>query len=190
MDCDASSSKTTWKLEEDEKILRHIINLKKIKSNDIESLENISIKDFSDFAQTMNRTNTSCYTHWLQVIVPALKSHILGIPINSDWKLKVMSYIVKNRIKHEKDIDIEHLVKDVIPGQTRFSVLVFEKSLRDTNTKGFKGKNINDPLHEIVETKFAEKFSCNPCFNRNHKGDIKRIKRANDIIFLYNMFVT
>ena len=87
-------------------------------------------------------------------------------------------------------IDMEHLVKDLIPGQTRFSVLVFEKSLRDTNTKEFKGRNKNAPLHEIVENKFAEKFSCNPCFNRNHIGDIKRIKRANDIIFLYNMFVS
>ena len=185
-DCETTSSKKAWKLEEDEKILCHIIKLKKIKANDIDALEKITSNDFSDLAQTLNRTNSSCYTHWMHAILPALKSHILRIPLDSAWKLKFMSYIVKNKIKHERDIDIDYLLINIIPDQTRFSVLVFEKSLRDTST----GKNRKTPLHEIVENKFAEQSECNPCFNKNHKGEKRRIKRANDVIFLYNMFVS
>ena len=126
------------------------------------------------------------------VIVPALKTHSLGLPLNGDWKLDMMSYIVKNKIKHEKELDVDFLLDKIAPGQTKFSLLVFEKGLREQNiTKcGQKIRTRSElPLHQVVENKLIEQSQSNPCFNKNHKGEERRLKRANDIINIYLKYI-
>ena len=189
-DTSNASKKKSWELAEEEKILRYVIRLKRIKNHDIEALESIKVEEFSSLAKDLQRSKLSCFTHWMQVVLPALKSHILGIPYNSDWKLELMNYIVDNKIKHENDIDIDYLVKNVTPGQTRFSVQVYEKTFRDSWTgKGYV-KERNMPLYKLVENKLILNSHNNPALNKNSLKGERTIKKANDIIFLYNLLVS
>ena len=178
-----------WKLEEEEKLIRNIMKMWKMEDHDIKDLENVTVEEFVDIARTLERSTYSCFTHWNCVVVPALKTHILGLPFNSDWKLDMMNYILDNKIEHEKDIDIDYLIANVIPGQTKFSVSVFKDSLRAVwQTNPGKRIKSKEPLNEVVKSKFKIQSPCNPCFNPNHQKEEQRLKRGNDIIFLYNLY--
>ena len=184
-----SSVITAWKVEEERILIRYIfdtrLNLKGIRNHqDINLIENISEDEFSECAEVLKRSNLSCYSHWMRIIVPALKTHFLGLPLNGDWKLDMMSYIVRNKIKHEKELDVGFLLDKIAPGQTKNSLLVFEKRLRRYVVNKIT-KRSELPLHEVVNNKLKEQSQSNPCFNKNHKGEKRRLKRANDIIGIY-----
>ena len=105
-----------WKVEEEGMLIRYIfdtrLNLKGIRNRqDINLIENISENEFSECAEVLKRHTGSCYHHWTGVIVPALKTHFLGLPLNGGWKLDMMSYIVRNKIKHEKELDVDDIFK-------------------------------------------------------------------------------
>ena len=118
------------------------------------------------------------------VVVPALKTHFLELPLNGDWKLKMMSYIVENRIKHEKELNFDVLVDEIAPGQTRTSLKTFERNLRSYTVNNIK-KRSELPLYQIVKNKLREQSQSNPCFNKKHTAEENRLKRANDIIDIY-----
>ena len=180
-----SNVKRAWKLEEEETLIRYILNLKKINDkHDINLIENVLPNEFSECTESLKRSKHSCYLHWMQVVVPALKTHFLGLPLNCDWKLKMMSYIIENKIKHEKELDVDVLVDKIAPGQTKFSLIVFEKGLREHFVNKIKTRS-DLPLYLVVKNKLREQSQSNPCFNKNHKGEEKRLKRANDIIDIY-----
>merc|ERR1712150_61365 len=103
---DAYSVQRAWTLEEDETLIRYILKLKRIKNkHDVNWIENVLEKEFSECAKALKRSNQSCYSHWMNVIGPVLKTHFLGLPLHGDYKLKMISYIVENKIKHEKEVD-------------------------------------------------------------------------------------
>ena len=181
---DASSVQRAWTLEEDETLIRYILKLKGTKNkHDINWIENILAKEFSECAKALKRSNLSCHDHRMDVIAPALKTHSLGLPLNGDWKLKMMSYIVENKIKHEKEVDSDLLLDKIAPGQTKKSLLHFESNLRRVDGK--RNTRSELPFYQIVENKLKEQSQTSPCFNKNHKGEEKRLKRANDIIDIY-----
>merc|ERR1711997_694901 len=137
-----SNVRKAWNVEEEEILIRYIfdtrLNLKVIRNHqDINLIENISENEFSECAEVLKRSNLSCYYHWMRVIVPALKTHFLGLPLNGDWKLDMMSYIVRNKIKHEKELDVDDMVNKIM---TRSKL----------------------PLHQVVENKLREQSPCNP----------------------------
>ena len=180
-----SNVRSAWKLEEEETLIRYILKLKIVNNkHDINMIENISTNEFSGCAEALKRSNQTCYLHWMLVVVPALKTHFLELPLNGDWKLKMMSYIVENRIKHEKELNFDVLVDEIAPGQTRTSLKTFERNLRSYTVNNIK-KRSELPLYQIVKNKLREQSQSNPCFNINHKGEEKKLKRANDIIDIY-----
>lgn len=169
-----SSVRTAWKVEEEgiliQKIFK-ILNLKGIRNHqDINLIENISENKFSECAEVLKRSNSSCHSHWMGIIAPALKTHFLGLPLNGDWKLDMMSYIVRNKIKHEKELDVGFLVDKIAPGQTKASLFAFEKRLRRYELNEIVKKR-ELPLHEVVNNKLRKQSQRNPCFNKNHKGE-------------------
>ena len=184
-----SSVRRAWKVEEEEILIRYIfdtrLNLKGIRNHqDINLIENISEDEFSECAEVLKRSNLSCYSHWMRIIVPALKTHFLGLPLNGDWKLDMMSYIVRNKIKHEIELDVGFLLDKIAPGQTKSSLIVFEKNLRKHTVNKIETRS-KLPLHQVVENKFRKQSQNNPCFNQNYKTEKRRVKRANDIIDIY-----
>ena len=180
----ASSGQRAWTLEEDETLIRYILKLKGTKNkHDINWIENILAKEYLECAKALKKSNKSCYDHWMQVIAPVLKTHSLGLPSNGDWKLKMMSYIVENKIKHEKEVDSDLLLDKIAPGQTKGSLLQFERSLGTFGRRRDTRREL--PLYQIVKNKLREQSQNNPCFNKNHKGEEKRLKSANDIIDIY-----
>ena len=148
----ASSGQRTWTLEEDETLIRYILKLKGTKNkHDINWIENILAKEFSECAKALKRSNLSCHDHRMDVIAPALKTHSLGLPLNGDWKLKMMSYIVENKIKHEKEVDSDLLLDKIAPGQTKGSLLQFERSLGTFGRRRDTRREL--PLYQIVKKK-------------------------------------
>ena len=182
---ETSGVPAAWKLEEDETLIRYILKLKQIKDkHDVNLIENISRPEFSGCSKALKRSNESCYHHWMCVIVPVLKTHFLGLPLNVDWKLKMMSYIVENKIKYESEVDIDLVLDRIAPGQTKNSLFIFESTLRVVKVNGRKTKS-ELFLYQLVENRLKEQSQNNPCFNKNHKREEKRLKRANDIIDFY-----
>ena len=62
-------------------------------------------------------------------IVPPLKSDILGLPQNEEWRKDVLRYVIDNKFGSFKDIPYNKVVRDVCPGQTSHSLSIFLTSL-------------------------------------------------------------
>ena len=125
---------------------------------------------------------------WKTVILPAIKTYILGLPLNCEWKLDVMLYTVKHKTKSIKDLELDMLVKEVAPGQTVQSIMVFLDSINLEIGKPNR-MTIDVPIYELVVEKLDKKSSRNPLFNNNHKKEIKRQERMNSIIDIYRNFI-
>merc|ERR1712060_851351 len=94
---------------------------------------------FLDLDKILGRSLYSCYRHWHVVLMPILLTHGKGLPIemNWNWRDNVRQYIIKEQIKHHKDLDYHHLIREICPGQTYQSVDSFIQQFRYR-------KNIND----------------------------------------------
>ena len=183
-----SQVKGEWTLEEDRNMVQHVLSLTGIQSHDIAALESVTPSQFSEFGKSCKRSSRSCYMRWKTVILPAIKTYILGLPLNCEWKLDVMLYTVKHKTKSIKDLELDMLVKEVAPGQTVQSILVFLDSI---NLEiGKPNRMTNDvPIYELVVEKLDKKSSRNPLFNSNHKKEIRRLERMNAIIDIYRNFI-
>merc|ERR1719458_1296943 len=73
-----------WSLQEDKALMKYMI---KEKSNGkIVLPELVSIADFHSVAKAINRNESACYSHWLTIILPILKTHSLDLPQNLVWQ--------------------------------------------------------------------------------------------------------
>ena len=176
--------KRDWDLMNDEKLIEFVVKLKQIKTKDVISLEDVKPSDLTNIASEMKRSSSSCYNRWMSKIVPTLKTHMKNLPMTSEWKKDILHYIVKNKVKDKRDIDVDILLQDVAPGQTSLSLFIYLDSLK-RETINRKAKYSEKSLFQCASRRLREKRQDNPIFNENHKGEQKRLEWCEEIITYY-----
>ena len=144
--------------------------------------------DFKDIGKELKRSSGSCYNRWMAQIVPALKSFIMKLPMTDDWKKELLHYIVKNKIKNKKQLDIELIFKEIAPAQTTKSLLIYLERLKQERINGVM-KQSKLPLCELASKRFILKDQRDPTFNEVHNKYQKRQEWCNSIIAYYNKLI-
>ena len=177
-----------WALEEDKSLISHIFNIKEIKANNVLSLENVKLVEFTAVATELKRSSSSCYSRWMTHIVPLLKTHLKKLPLTHEWKKQLLSYIVQNEIKHKKEMDIDQILRQITPGQTSISLIRFLDSLKKESVDGVM-KPSKLPLCDLASKRIQEQRPDDPSFNENHKGEQKRLEWCQDVISHYKTLI-
>merc|ERR1712154_675388 len=123
--------------------------------NDASSLEKVKPSEFINIATELKRSSSSCYARWMNTIVPALKTHIKKLPMTNEWKIDILKHIVKNNIKHKKEMDIDMILKEIAPGQTSTSLLMYLNVLKRETIDG-KLKASKRPLCDLASKRLRE----------------------------------
>ena len=89
-----------------------------------------------------------------------------------------------NCLQSRLAIDIDQLLNDVAPGQTRRSLLIYLDNLKNKKIDG-KTKYSDKTLFECASKKLMEQNGQHPCFNKNHKKEQKRLEWCENIIAVY-----
>jgi len=173
-----------WELDDDQKLIDHIIKLKNIKDNSCDRLEHVKESDLIDIGKELKRSSHSCYARWMKQIVPTLKTCILKLPMTNDWKKDLLHHIVKNKIKAKKELDIEFILKEIAPAQTSRSLLIYVDNLKREFINGVM-KQSKLTLCELASKRLVEKNPSDPIFNEDHKNEQKRQEWSTNIIAYY-----
>merc|ERR1712156_624555 len=88
-----------WEIEENKKLVNYVFKLKSIKSANITSLKNPSLKDFEEIAKEFKRSTQSVYNHWIQFVIPCLKPHMKQLASSTDLKKDVLRLIEEGHVK-------------------------------------------------------------------------------------------
>ena len=141
---------------------------------------------FKSAAIKLQRPFNTCYSRWQGYILPILKSHNLGLSQNFDWIIMLLEYIVKNQIENINDVNFEHILNDICPGQTRHSLRV---TLVNVSYSGqVKNAGQTKSLYRLCEDRLTS-TSKNPHLGlqkENNKRLKDRLKHAKEIINCYN----
>ena len=132
---------------------------------DLNFLDSLIENDFGQISAEIGRSKTSCYLRWTRQIVPPLKSDILGLPQNEDWRKDVLRYVIDNKFGSFKDIPYNKAVRDVCPGQTSDALSLFLRTLSRSSGKmpfyEYCRKHLNNPHRssylgneKLAQTKF------------------------------------
>ena len=117
--------------------------------NDLDFLDSLTAKDFSQISAEIGRSKKACQLRWTNHIVPPLKSDILGLPQNEEWRKDVLRYVIENKFGSVKEIPHNKVVRDVCPGQTSHSLSIFFNKLSnhagDMPFYEHCRKHLNDP---------------------------------------------
>ena len=183
-----NAKRKAWELDEDKSLIDRVFNIKVIKVGDAISIENVKPSVFNAIATELKRSSYSCYLRWMQHIAPTLKTHLMKLPMTNDWKKDVLSHIVNNNIKHKKEMDIDQILKDVAPGQTSKSLLIYLGTLKRETVNGVT-KQSKLPLCDLASKRFKEQRPDDPLFNENHKGEQKRLEWCQDVISFYKTLI-
>ena len=136
---------------------------------DLNFLDLLKRSDFRQISAEIGRSKGSCYRRWAVHMVPPLKSDILGLPQNEEWRKDVLRYVIDNKFGSAKDIPYNKVVRDVCPGQTTNSLSVFFKGLSISNGDQpfyeYCRKHLNNPHpssylgnETLAQTKFE--YAC------------------------------
>jgi len=172
-----------WELDEDQKLIDHIIKLKNVKDHGCNQLEQVKPNDLIDIGRELKRSSISCYIRWMIQIVPTLKTCIMQLPMTQDWKKDLLHHIVNNKIKNKKELDIEFILKEVAPAQTSLSLINYLDNLKKERIDGVQ-KTSKLPLCELASKRLIEKSPRDPIFNEDHINEKKRQEWCK-IIFAY-----
>ena len=132
--------------------------------NDLDFLDSLNAKDFVQISAEIGRSKKACQMRWTNHIVPPLKSDILGLPQNEEWRKDVLQYIIEKKFISSKHIPYNKMVRDVCPGQTAHALSTFLRNLSiSTGEMPFHEycrNHLNNPSHnsylgneELVQTK-------------------------------------
>jgi len=180
----------SWTFKEDEKMLQYFLNANNEKSLNKLILEK-NLNDFSELGKILGRNPDSCYNNWNRSLLPILKTHMKGLPLDTNWKWKenVKQYIIREKVEYPSDIDYDKLIRDVCPGQTRRSVRQFIQSI----IRNSKRKSINDSevfLYESVADKKEIISSLYPGLGAMHeKKKETYLRRAQNVINCYESLI-
>merc|ERR1712223_411857 len=120
-----------WTLKEDKIMVKYIVKNFSVKnSNDLP--EQIKISDFENLTLEMQRSPNSVYLHYYQMVLPILKTHTRGLPMEENWMWQkpLMLHIIERKIEKWNDINYyEILTKNSFVGQTKQSLTDFVRGL-------------------------------------------------------------
>ena len=162
--------------------------MKKFKPKDSPTLEAMKENEFIPVGNKLKRSSNSCYERWIRHIVPILKTYLKKLPMNNEWKRDVLSHIVKNKINDKKEIDIDLILKEIAPGQTSRSIIMYLHTLKMERVNSVM-KSSKLPLCELASKRLREQYSSDPLFNENHKGEQKRLEWCKDVISYYKTLI-
>ena len=141
---------------------------------------------FKSAAIKLQRPFNTCYSRWQGYILPILKNHNLGLSQNFDWIITLLEYIIKNQIENINDVNFEHILNDLCPGQTRHSLRVTLVNV--SNSGKVKNAGQTKSLYRLCEDRLTS-TSKNPHLGlqkENNKRLKDRLKHAKEIINCYN----
>ena len=182
------AKRKTWDFNDDKSLIDLVLKMKKFKPKDSSTLEAVKESDFIPIGNKLKRSSNSCCERWFRHIVPILKTYLKKLPMNNEWKRDVLSHIVKNKIKDKKDIDINLILKEIAPGQTSRSMIMYLLALKMECVNGVM-KSSRLPLCELASKRLREQSSTDPLFNDNHKGEKKRLEWCQDVISYYKTLI-
>jgi len=93
-----------WDYEEDEKLVNHLLEVKKINPNNVSLLLNVKISDFKDIAPEFQRSTGTVYGHWKQHIVPLLEPHLDDLKTSKSLREDIRKMI---ETRHEKSTTLK-----------------------------------------------------------------------------------
>ena len=106
-------------------------------------------KDFDQISEDIGRSKGACYRRWRTIIAPIIKSDILGLPQNEEWRKDVLRYIIEKNYGSVKVIPYNKLVRDVCPGQTSHTLSDYLNSFSRHAADGpfyeYCQKHLNNP---------------------------------------------
>ena len=106
-------------------------------------------KDFDQISEDIGRSKGACYRRWRTIIAPIIKSDILGLPQNEEWRKDVLGYVIEKKFGSVKEIPYNKLVRDVCPGQTSHTLSDYLNSFSRHAADGpfyeYCRKHLNDP---------------------------------------------
>ena len=177
----------TWKLVEDEEMMQAIFKIERVNPRDITSLESVVFRDFKIVSQKLERSMGSCERHWLNILLPILKTHINGLPLDNEWKKDLIKYIIKQNISHYKELDLALVMEQVCPGQTISSVLHYLSNCQNHKKTQKPSKYDDLPLYRMVEIRLND-AGPNCSF---HSGKVaeKSLQHKSDIVKLYESMI-
>ena len=173
-----------WTLEEDKIMVKYIVKNFLVKnSNDLP--EQIKISDFESLTLKMQRSPKSAYTHYYQTVLPILKTHTRGLPMEENWMCQkhLMQLIIERKIEKSNDISYyDLLAESSFVGQTHYSLNSMVKKF-DYKTQNNKSVLTNDILWKRVEKSYYDKTPQLLCFSE--KRQAQKLERIHNIIEAY-----
>ena len=140
-------------ISEDEYILRSLFSGKK--DTDIQEIESITQKDFTDIAESLNRSIYSVSLKWKGSLKPILLSHHFGT-LHRPWKKELFQYLIDKKVIARQDINY-HELKTILPEQNPISI-----KYAITNYKGDESfilwKRIKEVLSDMKDSQEREKL--------------------------------
>ena len=130
----------------------------------------------------LQRPMNVCYSRWQGYLLPILRNHNLGLSQNFDWVITLLKYIVKNQIKNINDVNFEHILNDLCPGQTRHSLRVTLVNV--SNSGKVKNAGQTKSLDRLCEDRLTSTSNCG-LGEENNKRLKDRLKHAQEIIKCY-----
>ena len=136
---------------------------------DLNFLDSLIENDFRQISAEIGRSKGACNRRWISQIVPPLKSDILGLPQNEEWRKDVLQHIIENKFISSKHIPYNKMVRDVCPGQTAHALSTFLRNLSiSTGEMPFHEycrNHLNNPSHnsylgneKLAQTKYE--YAC------------------------------
>ena len=137
--------------------------------DDLTFLDSSKKNDFGQISAEIGRSKVACNKRWTIQIVPPLKSDVLGLPQNEEWRRDVLRYVIDKKFNNVKDIPYNKVVRDVCPGQTSNALSAFLNDLsRSAGDKPFHEhcrNQLNNPPpssylgnEKLAQTKFE--YAC------------------------------
>ena len=185
---DTNAKRKTWDFNDDKSLIDLVLKMKKFKPKDSSILEAVKETEFIPMGNKLKRSSNSCYERWIRHIVPILKTYLKKLPLNNEWKRDVLSHIVKIQIKDMKETDIDLILKEIAPGQTSRSIIMYLHTLRMERVNGVM-KSSKLPLCDLASKRLREQYPSDSLFNENHKGEQKRLEWCQDVISYYKTLI-
>merc|ERR1711994_611582 len=76
--------------------------------------EQIKLSDFENLSLRMQRSPKAVYDHYYQIVLPILKTHTRGLPMEENWMWQkyLMRHIIERKIENWNDINYYDLLAE------------------------------------------------------------------------------
>jgi len=170
-----------WTFEDDAIMVKYIVKNFWDKDSNYPP-EQIKLSDFENLALKLRRSRMSVYNHYFKFVLPILKTHTRGLPMEENWmwQKNLMLHIIDRKIEKSNDINYDDLLtKNSFVGQTYQSLALFVE-----NSNKIIQNNVrvlaNDIMWKRYERKYHRQSPFFLCFNERRQA--KKLKRIQNII--------